>query len=85
MSDGWDTGDTDRLAAAMSTIHKKSAGVMWLNPLAGRPGYSPDVKGMEAAMPYIDLFAPAHNVESLRKAAIALERFRKRKYAVETP
>jgi len=83
MSDGWDTGDTDRLSSAMAEIHKKSAGVMWLNPLAGRKGYSPEVKGMEAAMPYIDLFAPAHNVESLRKAAVALERFRKRKTGVE--
>lgn len=66
MSDGWDTGDTDLLAESMSRIHRRAGKVIWLNPLAGNPGFAPEVKGMQAAMPYIDIFAPAHNVDSLR-------------------
>lgn len=66
MSDGWDTGNTDLLADSMRKIQKKAAKVIWLNPLAGNPKYEPVVQGMQAAMPFIDVFAPAHNVESLR-------------------
>jgi len=67
MSDGWDTGDTELLEASMEEIHKQVARVIWLNPLAGNPDYEPSVKGMQVAMPYIDVFAPAHNIESLKK------------------
>ena len=27
--------------------------------------YAPTARGMQAALPYVDLFAPAHNLESL--------------------
>lgn len=72
MSDGWDTGDTELLSDSMKLIQKKAAKVIWLNPLAGSPAYEPTVKGMQAAMPYIDVFAAAHNVESLRRVVRAL-------------
>ena len=67
LSDGWDAGDIDLLEESMYEIHKRSAKVIWLNPLAGNPQFEPKVKGMAAAMPYIDVFAPAHNVESLKE------------------
>ncbi|MCO6491374.1 MAG: VWA domain-containing protein [Phaeodactylibacter sp.] len=66
MSDGWDTGNTELLAESMRAIQRKAARVIWLNPLAGSAGYQPSTLGLQAAMPYIDIFAPAHNVESLR-------------------
>lgn len=69
LSDGWDTGNAELLAESMRKIKSKAAKVIWLNPLAGNPKYSPEVKGMQAAMPYIDIFASAHNVESLRQMA----------------
>jgi uncharacterized protein with von Willebrand factor type A (vWA) domain len=67
LSDGWDSGDIDLLEQSMALIHSKSKKVIWLNPLAGFSAYQPSVAGMKAAMPYIDVFAPAHNAESLRK------------------
>ena len=67
LSDGWDTGNIDALKKNMEYIHNKSKKLIWLNPLAGYPGYRPDVAGMKAAMPYIDAFAPVHNAESLRR------------------
>lgn len=67
LSDGWDTGDIDLLTKNMQKIHQKAAKVIWLNPLAGNPDFEPTVQGMAACMPYIDVFASAHNVESLRK------------------
>ena len=67
VSDGWDAGDIPILEEAMYEIHKRSAKVIWLNPLAGNPQFEPTVKGMAAAMPYIDIFAPAHNIDSLKE------------------
>ena len=67
LSDGWDTGESELLGETMERIHKKANRVIWLNPLAGNPGFSPSAKGMETAMPYIDVFASAHNVASLRE------------------
>ncbi|MFK7925061.1 MAG: VWA domain-containing protein [Bacteroidia bacterium] len=74
LSDGWDTGDLAFLEEAMIYLHKKAHKVVWLNPLAGNPNFEPTVKGMETAMPYIDLFASAHNLDSLRKAIKAMSR-----------
>jgi uncharacterized protein with von Willebrand factor type A (vWA) domain len=33
--------------------------------MIGWDGYAPEARGMRAALPYIDLFAPAHNLKSL--------------------
>lgn len=66
MSDGWDMGEDEVLGESMRSIQRKSGKVIWLNPLAGNASFEPTVKGMQAAWPYIDVFAPAHNVESLR-------------------
>ena len=41
------------------------AAVVWLNPMLGWAGYEPVARGMAAALPHVDLFAPAHNLESL--------------------
>jgi uncharacterized protein with von Willebrand factor type A (vWA) domain len=69
LSDGWDTGESELLSEAMRRIHRRAAKVIWLNPLAGRPGYQPTTLGMKTAMPFIDVFAAAHNAESLRGVA----------------
>jgi uncharacterized protein with von Willebrand factor type A (vWA) domain len=67
LSDGWDTGDTDLIEKNLEIIHAKAKKIIWLNPLAGYIDYRPDVAGMKAAMPFIDVFAPVHNADSLRK------------------
>ena len=74
ISDGWDTGDTEPLVEGMRRLRRGARSVIWLNPLMGSPDFAPTVRGMEAALPYIDLLAPAHNVESLRQLARHLGR-----------
>ena len=66
MSDGWDTGAIDTLEKSMQTLHKKSAKVVWLNPLAGNLNYQPSVRAMEVALPYVDVHLAAHNIDSLK-------------------
>jgi uncharacterized protein with von Willebrand factor type A (vWA) domain len=69
LSDGWDTGNIDLLKQSMHQIHTKAKKVIWLNPLAGYTAWRPEVAGMKAAMPFIDVFAPVYNVDSLRRLA----------------
>ena len=65
LSDGWDTGEPEALAAELSEIKRRVRKVLWLNPLLGMEGYEPVTRGMNAALPHIDVFAPAHNLQSL--------------------
>ena len=76
LSDGWDTGEPEVMKEAMKTIYKKSKKVIWLNPLAGSPDFSPEVIGMKIALPYIDVLASAHNLESLKQVLQQLRRKR---------
>jgi uncharacterized protein with von Willebrand factor type A (vWA) domain len=64
VSDGFDTGPADSLAAELAGLKRRVKRLIWLNPLLGREAYTPHAKGMAAALPYLDLFAPAHNLES---------------------
>jgi uncharacterized protein len=65
LSDGYDTGPPELLQSALRDLRRRCKRIVWLNPLTGRDGFSPSARGMQAALPYLDLFAPAHNLESL--------------------
>jgi len=65
VSDGYDTGEPARLAEEMRRLRRFCRRIIWLNPLIGWRDYSPQARGMQAALPFVDLFAPAHNLESL--------------------
>jgi uncharacterized protein with von Willebrand factor type A (vWA) domain len=56
-SDGLDVGVTDILRDAMRELHRRSAAVVWLNPLLATEGYEPTAAGMSAARPFITTFA----------------------------
>ncbi len=64
-SDGYDTGEPERLAREMASLRRRCRRIVWLNPLIGWQGYAPEARGMQAALPYVDLFAAAHNLASL--------------------
>ena len=65
VSDGYDTGAPEKLAREMRRLRLRCRRIIWLNPLIGWEGYAPEARGMQAALPYVDLFAPAHNLASL--------------------
>lgn len=65
LSDGLDRGDVNLLERAMQAMHRKSRKVIWLNPLLASPQYEPAARGMSAALPHVDIFAPGHNLDSL--------------------
>ena len=69
LSDGWDTGEPEELAAEMLALKRKAGRLIWLTPLLGTPSYEPLTRGMAAALPLVDHFAAAHNLASLRDLA----------------
>jgi len=71
LSDGWDTGEPAMLGEQLRSIRHRVKELIWLNPLLGLEEYEPVTRGIIAALPYVDVFAPAHNLESL----LALEKF----------
>ena len=67
VSDGWDRGDPALVANETARLRRNCHRLVWLNPLAGTPGYEPLAGGMRAAYPYIDDFLPAGTVASLER------------------
>jgi uncharacterized protein with von Willebrand factor type A (vWA) domain len=65
ISDGYDTGEPAALALEMARLRRRCRRIVWLNPMLGWEGYAPSARGMRAALPYVDFFAPAHDLESL--------------------
>jgi len=72
LSDGWDTGDPEILGAALREIRRRAGRLIWLNPLLGNPSYEPLTRGMQAALPHVDVFAPAHDLASIERLAMHL-------------
>lgn len=65
VSDGYETGDAALLAREMAALCRRCRRIAWLNPMMGWDGYAPEAAGIRAALPFVDLHAPANTLESL--------------------
>ncbi|MFK5979637.1 MAG: VWA domain-containing protein [Rhizobiaceae bacterium] len=74
LSDGYDTDPPAKLGHEMARLKKRGCKIIWLNPLKGWQDYEPVAGGMAAALPFIDHFAAANTLASLRALAPQLER-----------
>jgi uncharacterized protein len=72
LSDGWERGDPELLAAQMRRLHRLAHRVVWSNPRKARPGYAPLAAGMAAALPSVDAFVEGHNLAALERLAAAV-------------
>jgi uncharacterized protein with von Willebrand factor type A (vWA) domain len=68
VSDGYDTGEPGLLVDSLATLRRRSRRMVWLNPLLNQPGFTPDGRGMQAALPYLDLFAPGADLAAIERA-----------------
>jgi uncharacterized protein with von Willebrand factor type A (vWA) domain len=73
LSDGWDRGEPEELAAEMARLRRCAHRVVWLNPLAADPRYEPLTRGMQAALPHVDHLLPGHSIASLEALAELME------------
>jgi uncharacterized protein with von Willebrand factor type A (vWA) domain len=69
VSDGYETGDAALLGREMAALSKRCRRIVWLNPMMAWEGYAPEAAGIKAALPHVDLYAPANTLKSL----VALE------------
>ncbi|HSF02162.1 MAG TPA: VWA domain-containing protein, partial [Solirubrobacterales bacterium] len=67
LSDGLDRGDVQLLSDSLRTIASRARRLVWLNPLLGDPRYEPTAAGMQAALPFLDQLASAHDLASLER------------------
>jgi uncharacterized protein with von Willebrand factor type A (vWA) domain len=65
LSDGLDAGDPALVESAMDRLRHRCHAVIWLNPLLHLKGYEPRAAGMAAALKYVDVFAPVHDLASM--------------------
>ena len=70
-SDGLDVGEPALLRDATRELHRRSAGIIWLNPLLDTPGYEPTASGMRAARPYVGTFASVSDAAGLARLSRA--------------
>jgi uncharacterized protein len=64
-SDGLDVGDPELVGRQMARLHRLAHTVVWLNPLKADPRYEPLARGMQAALPHVDVFAAGHELLDL--------------------
>jgi uncharacterized protein len=69
VSDGWERGDPALLAREMATLRRSCHRLLWIDPLAARPGFEPSTVGLRAALPHVDELVPAASVATLEELA----------------
>jgi uncharacterized protein len=72
LSDGWDRGEPELLAAEMARLRRSTHRTIWLNPLKATPGYEPLARGMAAALPHTDHFLAGNSLRGLAELAALL-------------
>ena len=65
LSDGYETGDAALLGREMAALARRCRRIVWLNPMMAWQGYAPEAAGIKAALPHVDLYAPANTLRSL--------------------
>jgi len=67
-SDGYDTGEPQRLSDALAELKRRARCLVWIHPLLDEPGFAPISIGMQAARSHIDLLAAGGSLRALRDA-----------------
>ena len=67
MEDRRDTGDTDLLGEQTAELRRRASRLIWLNPVLDTASDQPLGRGMAAALPHVDMLAPASNLAGLQQ------------------
>lgn len=71
-SDGWERGDASLLGEQLARTRRLAHAVLWVNPHAGKDGYSPVQSGIAAALPHIDGLLAGHSLRTLQRLLVAI-------------
>jgi uncharacterized protein with von Willebrand factor type A (vWA) domain len=67
VSDGYDTGAPELLGTALGDLRRRARRIVWLNPLLNLPDFTPVSRGMQAALPHLDCFAPGADLAGIQR------------------
>ncbi len=72
LTDGLDRDDVDVLSVSAERLSKSCRQLIWLNPLLRFDEFAPRAAGIQALMPHVSRFIPAHSLESIKSLAQTL-------------
>ena len=77
LSDGWERADPALVGREMERLARLAHRIVWVNPRAGAPGFTPSAGGMAAALPHCDALVSGDCLDALDEVAEAMagERF----------
>jgi len=74
LSDGLERDSTADLEFQMQRLRRSCRQLVWLNPVLRYERFEPKAAGIRKMLPHVDLFLPAHNIESLAALGSVLSR-----------
>ena len=72
LSDGWERADPALVGREMERLARLAHRIVWVNPRAAAPGFSPGAGGMAAALPHCDAVVSGHSLDALDEVAEAI-------------
>jgi uncharacterized protein with von Willebrand factor type A (vWA) domain len=72
LSDGWERGEPDLVAREMERLARLAHRIVWVNPRASAPGFSPRTGGMAAALPHCDALLSGESLAALEDVVAAI-------------
>ncbi|MCZ6809115.1 MAG: VWA domain-containing protein [Proteobacteria bacterium] len=73
LSDGLERDSRADLGFQMQRLHRSCRQLIWLNPMLRYSEFEPRAMGIRTMLPHVDLFLPAHNIESLGQLSRLLQ------------
>ncbi len=65
VSDGWDVGAPELLAASLSRLRPRVYHLAWIHPLMATPGFEPKTRALRVATRFIDKMVPGGTPQAL--------------------
>ena len=72
LSDGWERADPALVGREMERLARLAHRIVWVNPRASAPGFSPAAAGMAAALPHCDALVSGDCLAALDEVAEAM-------------
>ena len=74
VTDGLELDHIQMLAQEAQRLERSCKRILWLNPLLRYDGFAPKARGIRALLAHVDEMLPIHNIQSLERLVLALER-----------